>query len=223
MNVSIGLVYDLIFLILLVGAALDGRRRGFVSGLVSLIGSVAGVVAGVYASRAWALPLYRDHLGVTIGETVAATLNDCGGDFNAALAKLEFLPDAARETLRTLVTNLTGEAVPQIVSALEPVFLPLIQTLLFLAVWILVRAVFRLIARWLRGINAIPLVGTLNKMLGLAFGVVAGLLNCWIFSLAVWMVSGLTGGRLEFLSSGALAHSRIYTLLSGFNPFLLHY
>ena len=47
MEFSLGLVYDLIFLALLIGGAILGKRRGFVSGLVGLLGSVAGIIAGV--------------------------------------------------------------------------------------------------------------------------------------------------------------------------------
>ena len=43
MTQYIGIVYDVIFLLLVLGAAEAGRRRGFASGLVSLIGSVAGI------------------------------------------------------------------------------------------------------------------------------------------------------------------------------------
>ncbi len=44
MEFSLGLVYDLIFLALLIGGAILGKRRGFVSGLVGLLGSVAGII-----------------------------------------------------------------------------------------------------------------------------------------------------------------------------------
>lgn len=37
MTQYIGIVYDVIFLLLVLGAAETGRRRGFASGLVSLI------------------------------------------------------------------------------------------------------------------------------------------------------------------------------------------
>ena len=71
---------------------------------------------------------------------------------------------------------------PQVVNALEPLFLPVIQAVVFLSVWIVVRVLCRMLGRVLRGINAIPLIGGLNRILGFAFGFVSGLLNCWIWS-----------------------------------------
>lgn len=47
MPISVGLIYDLIFVVILVLTALHGRRQGLVAGLVSLAGAVVGVAASV--------------------------------------------------------------------------------------------------------------------------------------------------------------------------------
>ena len=223
MEFSLGLVYDLIFLALLIGGAILGKRRGFVSGLVGLLGSVAGIIAGVYATRAWAGGIYRDHLGVTIGEAVTKALAETGGDLTAALNQMEFLPAAARNKMAAALSTLTATAVPQIVNALEPVLLPFIQAVLFLVVWLVVRALVHLLARWLRAVNALPLVGTLNKVLGFALGFVTGTLNCWVLSVALWLVANLSGGKLEILNFGVLQSSALYRLLEPLNPFVVRY
>ncbi|MDD6320380.1 MAG: CvpA family protein [Oscillospiraceae bacterium] len=223
MEFPIGLIYDLIFLVLLLGGAILGKRRGFLSGLVGLVGSVAGILAGVYASRNWASSLYYDHIGVTIGETVTKSMAETGGDLAAAINSISFLPDAVREKLTTALTNLTAAAVPQIVNALAPVLLPMLQAVFFLLVWVAARALFHLLARWLRGINALPLVGTVNKVLGFALGFVSGTLNCWILSLALWLIATVSGGKLEVLNFSVLQSSALYRLLETLNPFVVHY
>ena len=45
------LIYDVIFLALLIAAALLGRRRGFVASLVLLVGSVAAILGAAWAAR----------------------------------------------------------------------------------------------------------------------------------------------------------------------------
>ena len=112
---------------------------------------------------------------------------------------------------------------PQVVNALEPLFLPVIQAVVFLSVWIVVRVLCRMLGRVLRGINAIPLIGGLNRILGFAFGFVSGLLNCWIWSILLWVAANLTGGKLEFLTTATLNRSVIYGLLANLNPFLTRY
>ena len=112
---------------------------------------------------------------------------------------------------------------PQVVNALEPLFLPVIQAVVFLSVWIVVRVLCRMLGRVLRGINSIPLIGGLNRILGFAFGFVSGLLNCWIWSILLWVAANLTGGKLEFLTTATLNRSVIYGLLANLNPFLTRY
>ena len=117
----------------------------------------------------------------------------------------------------------THKVNPQVVNALEPLFLPVIQAVVFLSVWIVVRVLCRMLGRVLRGINAIPLIGGLNRILGFAFGFVSGLLNCWFWSILLWVAANLTGGKLEFLTTATLNRSVIYGLLANLNPFLTRY
>jgi hypothetical protein len=49
------------------------------------------------------------------------------------------------------------------------------------------------------------------------------LLNCWIWSILLWVAANLTGGKLEFLTTATLNRSVIYGLLANLNPFLTRY
>lgn len=219
----IGIIYDVIFLLLVLGAAEIGRRRGFASGLVGLVGSVAGIIGGTYGSRVWAGGIYDKYIASHITDVVTEALAKTGGDLAQAINALTFLPQAVQQKLIDTVNAASNSAVPQVVSALEPLFLPVVQAVVFLAVWIVVRVLCRMLGRVLRGINAIPLIGGLNRILGFAFGFVSGLLNCWIWSILLWVVANLTGGKLEFLTTATLNRSVIYGLLANLNPFLTHY
>ncbi|MFR3973038.1 MAG: hypothetical protein ACLTZH_07125 [Subdoligranulum sp.] len=79
MTQYIGIVYDVIFLLLVLGAAEAGRRRGFASGLVSLIGSVAGIIGGTYGTRVWAGGIYDKYVASHVTDVVADTLEKTGG------------------------------------------------------------------------------------------------------------------------------------------------
>ena len=209
--------------LLVLGAAEAGRRRGFASGLVSLIGSVAGIIGGTYGTRVWAGGIYDKYVAGHVTDVVADTLEKTGGDLAQAIHALTFLPQSIQQKLIDTVSAASSNAVPQVVNALEPLFLPVIQAVVFLSVWIVVRVLCRMLGRVLRGINAIPLIGGLNRILGFAFGFVSGLLNCWIWSILLWVAANLTGGKLEFLTTATLNRSVIYGLLANLNPFLTRY
>ena len=218
-----GFLYDLLFVVVLILTASSGWRRGFVSSLMLLIGGVAGIFGAVLVARTAGPVIYNDYVGASIAEKVSATLAESGGDAAAAVQSLTFLPESIRQTLVDTMTEITGEATPHVIEVLEPIVLPLIQVILFLVVCVAVRWLFRALAWALRGCNSIPLVGSLNRLLGLVLGALTGVLNCWLLSLGLWLAGMLANGQVEFLRSSVMGQSLIYSLLSGLNPFTVYY
>ena len=163
------LIYDVIFLALLIAAALLGRRRGFVASLVLLVGSVAAILGAAWAARTFAPALYDSAFAPLISEQVAAILAEAGGDAAELLARLDFLPQSIAAALANVLSRVEGTAGPQAAEALTPVILPLVQALLFLVVYLVLRALVRLVASLLRHLNAVPVVGSLNRVLGLCW------------------------------------------------------
>ena len=218
-----GFLYDLLFVVVLILTASSGWRRGFVSSLMLLIGGVAGIFGAVLVARTAGPVIYNDYVGASIAEKVSATRAESGGDAAAAVQSLTFLPESIRQTLVDTMTEITGEATPHVIEVLEPIVLPLIQVILFLVVCVAVRWLFRALAWALRGCNSIPLVGSLNRLLGLVLGALTGVLNCWLLSLGLWLAGMLANGQVEFLRSSVMGQSLIYSLLSGLNPFTVYY
>lgn len=218
-----GFLYDLLFVVVLILTASSGWRRGFLSSLMLLIGGVAGIFGAVLVARTAGPVIYNDYVGASIAEKVSATLAESGGDAAAAVQSLTFLPESIRQTLVDTMTEITGEATPHVIEVLEPIVLPLIQVILFLVVCVAVRWLFRALAWALRGCNSIPLVGSLNRLLGLVLGALTGVLNCWLLSLGLWLAGMLANGQVEFLRSSVMGQSLIYSLLSGLNPFTVYY
>ena len=214
-----GLVIDLIFLAVLLWAAVRGGRQGLAAGVLRLAGSALGIVGGVWATRAWALPLYRQTIGAAAGEQLARAMAEYGDDLSAALHSLTFLPEALRQNLEGALQTAAGDAVPQLVNALEPVLLPLVQAFLFILVCLAVRLAVRLLASLLRHLNDVPLLGSVNKALGFAFGFVTGVLDCWLLSVGLWLAAAVTNGSVPYLSAQTLDLSAVYRLLAHVNPF----
>ena len=226
MPLSFGLIYDLVFVIILVITALHGRRQGLLSGLVGLAGAVLGVLGAVWAAGELAPVIYTDHIGVAVGQTVTDALTTQGENLPAVMEQyLGFLPkelyDQVAGQLQLALESSSADISQQVVAALEPIFLPLLQAIIFLVLCTVIRWVFRLLAKLLRGCNDLPIVGGLNQTLGLLLGLVTGALDCWMLSLLLWGASSVTGGTLTWLAADVLSGSFLYRLYIGFNPFFL--
>ena len=98
-----------------------------------------------------------------------------------------------------------------------------VQAVLFVLLCMIVRWVFALLVRLLRGVNLIPLVGGANRLLGLVLGLVTGAFDCWLLALLLWFAASITTGQIDWLTTGVLQRSVGYSLFGAFNPFLLHY
>lgn len=216
-------IYDLLFLALFAYAAVSSWRKGFLAGLTEVIGSVLGIGVAIWASRKLAVPLYAQFLSGSVSEKVESAVTQSGGDLAAAVQGMDFLPDTVRAALATLLEN-AGDALPaQITEALEPILLPFVQVVLFVVLCMVVRWVFRLLVSLLRQVNGVPLVGSLNRLLGLPLGLVVGALDCWLLALMLWFGASVTAGSLEFLTPAILRQSVGYSIFGAYNPFLTWY
>lgn len=216
-------IYDLIFLTVFAFAAVASWQKGFLAGLTELIGAVLGVGIAVWASRTLAPPIYDQFVSGSVSEKVETALAQSGGDLAAAVQGMDFLPETVRETLAQLVQGAGNTLPDQITTALEPVVLPFVQVLLFVVLCMVVRWVFRLLVGLLRHVNGIPLLGGVNRLFGLAMGLVTGALDCWLLALLLWFIASVTAGSLEFLTLNVLDQSVGYGIFGAFNPFLTHY
>ncbi len=131
---------------------------------MSLIGSVGGHYRRHLRYPRLAGGIYDKYVASHVTDVVADTLEKTGGDLAQAIHALTFLPQSIQQKLIDTVSAASSNAVPQVVNALEPLFLPVIQAVVFLSVWIVVRVLCRMLGRVLRGINAIPLIGGLNRI-----------------------------------------------------------
>lgn len=226
MPLSFGLIYDLVFVAILVITALHGRHQGLLAGLMALAGAVLGILGAVWAAGWLAPMIYADHIGVAVSQTVTDALVNQGETLSVVMEQyLGFLPkelfDQVLEQLQLALQSSSADISQQVVEALEPIFLPLLQAVIFLVLCTLIRWVFRLLAKLLRHCNDLPLVGGVNRTLGLLLGLVTGALDCWMLSLLLWGAASVTGGSLSWLSPDVLSGSMLYSLFIGFNPFLL--
>ena len=208
MSFSPSLVYDFIFLAVFSFAAVKSWQKGFLAGLTELIGTVLGVGIASWGSRTLAPEVYLSFFSDSVSTRVEQAVAQSGGDIAAAVQGLDFLPESIRAALAAGLQT-AGDQLPEKINAL--------------LLCMIVRWVFALLVRLLRGVNLIPLVGGANRLLGLVLGLVTGAFDCWLLALLLWFAASITTGQIDWLTTGVLQRSVGYSLFGAFNPFLLHY
>ena len=151
MSFSPALVYDFIFLAVFSFAAVKSWQKGFLAGLTELIGAVLGVGIASWGSRTLAPEVYLNFFSDSVSTRVEQTVAQSGGDIAAAVQGLDFLPESIRAALAAGLQT-AGDQLPEKINALlEPLFLPLVQAVLFVLLCMIVRWVFcaaSILSRW---------------------------------------------------------------------------
>lgn len=221
---TLGLVYDLIFVLILLAAALNGRRRGLVSGMVSLAGAVVGLFAAGWIADLLGTAIYQGVIGNAIARGISDAVDGQGANLLATLQEqLGFLPGELLDSLAAMLQPLSDAAGTElqagILEALQPILQPMVVAVLFVVAFVLIRWLFGLAAGALQLVNRIPLLGGANRILGTVLGLATGAIDCWLLSLVIWAAAAITGGAVALLAPDVLASSRLYQFFAGLNTF----
>lgn len=221
------LILDLVLLAVLVAAVCFYARRGFVAGLVQFVGNLASLLGALFLSRTVAPMLFDRFLRGNFIEQMEHAIAEGGTvDLAELLERFAgFLPDAVQQSIVNSANNLLGAASPDLAQRLvaeviEPLLTPIIAIVIFFVAFALCRFLVGLLTAVLTNLNKLPLVGGVNRLMGVAMGLLAGLVDLYILLCAVWAVMVITGGNLPFLNEQVLAQSHLYGLFSQWNPFV---
>lgn len=224
-------VFDIICIVALFVLAARYARKGLLATLVQLVGSLFSMLAA-RAFAVWASPvIFNDFLAVGFRERIAESLAADGVvDLSGIAEKYAgFLPESFRAPIveafeRSISAALSNNAVVLadsiVQNIIEPLLTPVISVVLFFLAFALCRMAVSLLITVLGLVNKLPVLGTVNRVLGWALGFVAGLVDLFFGMCVVWAVIVITGGGISWLNDAALGGSVFYQMFNTLNPFL---
>lgn len=240
------LVLDLILVLFLIKTVYDCYRKGFLAVVIKVVGTVASFLLALTFSGPLSDWIYTRFLETTVVNTIAEklpsgvgglTMDGIGGldtlmqfkdtaaaYISQALESLNpawtfFSPADGAATTDAVVTQVqNGLTIAQAVaeSAVRPTVTALLSIICFFVLFTVIMFVVKLLVRVGRGANEIPLVGGVNRLAGIAIGVVyAGVLG-YIISMGLALVAGITGGVIPFLTPQVLADTWVIQFFMNF-------
>ena len=118
-----------------------------------------------------------------------------GGDMAAAVQGLDFLPEILRTAAGRGSATARGPAARKITALLEPLFLPLVQALLFVLLCMIVRWVFALLVRrCCAASTACRWWAAPTACWAWYWALCTGALDCWLLALLLWFAASVTAG-----------------------------
>lgn len=195
-------IIDIILIVVFAGCIIDGRKKGF----VKMILSVVATVIALFIAKEYAEPvanwINESFVHGRIVESISRAISDSVGSGAAAIANA--LPDyivraaeaiglSAKEITADLGSDVTSvQAAEQICTAVEGAFIvPAIKIVSFFIIFAIGSAVLNFAASFINGIFKLPLIKSVNKLLGAILGGVKGLIAVLIIGLVFWLISSI--------------------------------
>ena len=218
--------FDLILLAILLLVAMRYAGKGFAAALVQFAGNLASLLGASIFSQNIAPVLFTNFFENNFTTSIEKTLADGGQVQLDQLVEhyAGFLPDEIQQSIIQsaggVLTGNAPELAEQVVSqVIAPLLTPIIAIVVFFVAFALCKVIVGFVVAVLTNFNRIPILGSVNKLLGFGMGLLAGVVDLYLILCAVWAIIVVTGGSIPWLNQQVLGDSVGFTLFGQFNPF----
>ncbi|MEF9970294.1 MAG: hypothetical protein RSD01_06595 [Ruthenibacterium sp.] len=226
-SVNPAILLDIALVLLLIATMVYYRGKGLVAGLLDLVGNLAALSVAWVLSGKFSPNVFENFFKSGLIESTAKTIQEQGtfnfNNFMNGFAK--FLPDSLVENLTDSAGNLLNSGAPDIAQqiveqVIAPLIVPIITVVVFFATYAVCKLILAFLVATLTNINHIPIVGGVNRTLGMLVGVLAGGINILLALCLLFAIVALTGSSLPVVNEQALSGSFFYAAFAQYNPFI---
>lgn len=228
-GISIGpaLILDVILIAVIVLTAFHYKKKGFVAGLLDLVGNLLALLVAWIASDRISPTVFENFFKQGLIEKITQTVQERGTSGLTMLVESfsSILPGGMANEVTRSLQDILGSGAPDLAvrivdTILTPLIVPMITVVLFFIAFAVCKLVISMLVAVLTNINKIPVIGSVNELLGILVGVAGGLLNVVLLLCLIWAVVAITNNNLPVLNNDMLSGSMMYSLFSKYNPFL---
>ncbi len=222
--------FDIICIAIFISFCARYVHLGFLSAFVQIIGTAASLVGAHFFATVADTPVYNIFFSKSLTLKVENLVLESGEHGLEALSQtlLGIFPESVLSLwegslINTSSTSLVGdtEAIAQAImeSAVAPIVTQVLFMVLFFCGFIILRVLFYLLAKALRVANYIPVLGSINRVLGWLFGTIGGLIDLYLGFCVLWVFILLSDNTMPVINTTDLANSYLFTLFQMYNPF----
>lgn len=230
------MILDLLLVAAIVFYFARGWHKGFLSTLVQVVGYVLALCGAYIGSRALAETTYQLFIREKLVQSVSDALQNsaASADITATIgAVLEAVPKMLQGFVTSFFGGVDGLAkefgstlsgAAESVSAtiadqmLYPIIYTLLQALFFLLLFFAIMVIVRSLSKVFRGVRHIPLIGSINSLLGGILGLVQAAVIVLIIVMALNLLIGVTGDGIPYLNNEAIGETYLFRYVYDWNP-----
>lgn len=218
---------DIAVLITVVLFALIGAKKGFIKACADFIGAFAAMIAAGILSRPAAEWVYYTFFHDALMEKIAAAITGLDA-VEAVQAVFSEFPAVIRRALAAVGISESGvieqvegsvlDIAESITTAISPMLISFVQVLAMVVLFILLLVVIRALASFLTGLFELPVLHSVNGLLGAVFGILMGIIAIWIVLACVQAFLPLLSSNMQQRITELLEQSVLFEKLYDFNP-----
>lgn len=218
------LALDILVVVVLVSCILYYSHKGLVGGIVDFFGSFAALAVSIWGGMRLAQPIFDNWFRERLLEHTFEALNDQAvTTLDQVLERVVgYVPQDMLASIlgyaNAPITSTSMQAAEMVVdTVIAPILVPLITLMVFVAIFLLGRAVVFIISAMVSRVNKVPVAGKVNKILGAVAGLLIGLLYTFLIMCVIW---GVDAAYMENgLGVYYFSQSIVYRLLLPLNIF----
>ncbi len=203
-------IVDIALAIIILLPSLDGAINGLVKTLIKLasfaVASLAGWFGGRYAAQWIYSAFVRERLVTVLGNKIL--------EYNESGKPITLLFGLENRINVDSVTNITVQSDAQsaaeglVDSIVGPAVQTIMHAVLLIIIFIIVTVIFAIVIKAAKHVNDVPVLGTLNRVAGILFGLVCGMLISAavvaVFTAILQYAGGSEGEAMQFLRGSVL-------------------
>ena len=204
---------DLIAVIVFASLVIGGYKKGFLKTIVLAAGTLASLLIAFWLSGWLADLIFSNIIRESVIKNISDTLSglsDATSTVSAISAVLAALPAfvlnpmlaqyGSKEAMVAEIQRNTDNTLSGLSETITDTVVSPVLTML----------IIKIVAKALGAVRRIPLVGTLNAVLGAVVGAVQGLIALFLLGLAGNILVSLSGNDLGLFNTGIIGKSYIY-------------
>lgn len=222
------IILDLIALAVFVSWVISGYKKGFLKTIVLAVGTFVALLAAFWLSGWLADLIFANFIRGPVLQNITDTLSGLSDTTSvsaaipivvAALPSFILNPMLAQygsqEAMISEIQKNAGETLSSVGititdTVVAPVVTMLLQLVLCLLIFIVCVIIIKIIAKAMGAVRKIPLVGTVNAVLGAVVGALQGILVLLLLGLVGNIIISLSGNALGWFNTEIIGKSFIY-------------
>lgn len=222
------LIIDLILAVIILIFAIIAYKKGFLASLFDFLGTIIAWIVSINLSEFISAWVYQTFIKVPITDYVYLKLTESANTATESLVASipEFITTAATTfgiDINNIISSNSGKEIETAVSSItsgiiEPIITILIRIVVVILLYIVLIFIIKSLSKLFKNVNKIPIVGSLNKFLGIIVGLLKGSIIALLICIVFNTILCFAGGELFNITQETLKSTYIFNFLNQFNP-----